>query len=105
MQQEHLQQLKHLDEQLDGLEVRFSNHLEVYANNGKELARLGDLISNHIGEQKKMMEDLFPIIDFYRSFKVTSRVTQVTFKGVMKITGIILAIGSTYLIIKTILHR
>lgn len=105
MQLEHTQQLRHLDEQLDGLEARFSNHLEIYANNGKELSRLGDLIDSHIMEQKKMMEDLHPIIEFYKSFKVTSRMTQVTFKGVMKAIGALIAIGSLYIIIKTILHR
>lgn len=105
MQQEHLQQLRHLDEQLDGLEARFSNHLEIYANNGKELARLGNLISDHIMEQKKMMDELYPIIEFYRSFKATSKVTQVTFKGVMKTTGVLLAIGSLWIMIKTILSK
>ena len=105
MQLEHTQQLRHLDEQLDGLEARFSNHLEIYANNGKELSRLGDLIDSHIMEQKKMMEDLSHIIEFYRSFKATSKMTQITFKGIMKTIGILLITGSLYLMVKTILHK
>lgn len=105
MQPEHLQQLRHLDEQLDGLEERFSRHLEIYSQNNKELMRLGNLIDIHLTEQKKLVESLNPILEFYENFKMTSKITQITFKGTMKGVGVIASFLGLYLLIKQVFHK
>ena len=105
MQPEHLQQLQHLDEQLDGLEGRFSHHLEMYANNNKELERLGNLIDKHIENQTELMKSLSPIVNFYRTFEATSRFTKITFRGAMKIAGVFMALGGLYLMFRQIFHK
>lgn len=50
----HEEQVKHIDRKVDELEDRFDRHLEIYANNGKELAGL----KVEVASMKKAIENL-----------------------------------------------
>ena len=72
MTPEHLQQLNHIDVKVDELEDRFDRHLEIYANNGKELADLKTEISE-LRIQLKMvlpaLQDSKEMMEWFRSMK------------------------------------
>ena len=57
MNHEHHEQLIHLDKEIHEIDTRLNRHLEIYANNGKELKRLGDLVENLIDNLSKLSQD------------------------------------------------
>lgn len=80
---------------VDELEGRFDSHLQVYANNGKESARVAAVLERLEIRSKERDEKVDEMFKVYQSFKF----------GKMGITwafGICMAVGSAFLLIKNL---
>ena len=91
------------DIQIQELETRFDRHLEIYANNGKELAALKEAVKSlerFLTENRKLddifREELKPIMNSYSTL-VSGR------KMILGFIIFVSALGSLYLLIKQIL--
>ena len=83
------------DKQIEELESRFDRHLEIYANNGRELSRLSKLIEIHIKDHDEFKKKIEPMIKFYEGMTFTQRM-------VMYMLALLASIGGLYIIIKQI---
>lgn len=88
------------DEMVEDLEKRFDRHLEIYANNGKEMARLASVIEAmqlYSTERNKKVDEMYIT---YQEFMMGK-------KGIIWLIGgsfaIFMALGSAYLMIKNII--
>jgi len=96
MNKEHKEQCTHLDGKLDELEGRLDRHLEIYANNGKESARVANALEKMIlrsNERDKKVDEMF---DAYSEFKAGKRTLKWLF-------GLFMAVGGAVLLIKGII--
>lgn len=83
------------DEMIYDLEKRFDRHLEIYANNGKEMARLAtaiEIMHKSVEERNKIVDEMF---DVYQSFKFGK-------KGIFWFIGTFTFIGGALLMAKQI---
>lgn len=83
------------DKKIEELENRFDEHLRIYADNGRELARLATAMELHIKEHDEFKIKLEPMIKFYEGAGFTQ-------KAVMYLLALLTAIGGLYLLIKQI---
>ena len=98
MNPEHVEQVRILEADVKHLEDRFDGHLAIYANNGKESARVAsalERIERHSFERDKKVDEMF---DTYNSFKVGK-------VGIAWLFGIFMAVGSAILMVKEILRK
>jgi len=78
---------QHFKEDLE-FQKRFNRHMEVYAENGKELARLGNLLEAHINDTKEM-------VSFFKGMNFTKKL-------LMWLLGAFAGVGTTILMIREI---
>ena len=83
------------DKQIEELESRFDRHLEIYANNGRELSRLSKLIEIHIKDHDEFKKRIEPVIKFYEGMTFTQWL-------VISLVALLTAFGGLYLLIKQI---
>ena len=95
--QEELLQLKHKQEEH---EARFSRHLEIYANNGKELKELTGVIYKIVPMFEENTKQTKEMYEIFSGISTTKKWTFMFFKFM---AGLILAIGSMVLMYKNII--
>lgn len=100
MNDEHIQQLNHIDNKVDELEVRFDKHLDIYANNGKEAARLAAAVERLIERSVDRDKRTDEMYEWFQ--KITIGKSAIVWV-VVSTFGIVTAIGTVVLMIKNIL--
>ena len=95
MNQEHLEQMKHMDERIDDVDNRLDRHLEIYANNGKEMARLAQAIEAHIKSQDNVEIKVNEMYKIFNDGKIGTKIVKWVFR-------VLIAIGSAVIIYKGI---
>ena len=95
------------DEKIEELEQRFDRHLEIYANNGKEMARLAvavenmhDTIINHTNEEDKTKKQVDEMYIWFSGLMVSTRWGDSFIKYIF---AIIIGTGSLILLYKQII--
>lgn len=88
------------DALLRDLERRFDRHLEIYAKNGHELARLAEAVenltisfNNHVAASVEYERGMRPLIEWFSNINFFK-------SAIMWIFGFIIALGGTYAVIK-----
>lgn len=61
--------LELLEQELEEYKGAFTRHLEIYAENGKELATLSQVIKDHIKIEDARYEKMKPLLEGYTSIK------------------------------------
>lgn len=84
-----------LEAQIKDVDSRLDKHLEIYANNGKELARLGNLLEQHMADHKDTEKKVQEMYDVFIDGRGGVKVIKILF-------GILVAIGSAILMVKGI---
>lgn len=84
-------QLKEMKSRLEEYQVKFDRHLEIYANNGKELKTLTDTILKIVPMFEENTKQTKEMYDVFSGIATTSKWTS---KIVKWVVGIFLGIGS-----------
>ncbi len=84
------------DELVQDLEKRFDRHLEIYANNGKEMARLAGAVERMEERANLRDERVSEMFEVYQQFKFGK-------KGIIWIIGTLTFLGGAYLMTKQII--
>ena len=84
--------LQHIDEKVDTLDERLDRHLEIYAANGKESARVANALETLINRSAERDAKVDEMLNLFNTFKGGKTVIKWIF-------GIIMAIGSLWLLI------
>ena len=88
------------DEMIRDLDKRLDRHIEIYQNNGKELARLSEAVehltvvfNNHIITSEEHEKKMQPVIEWF---------SNITFfkTAIMWLLGFTIALGAAYAVIK-----
>lgn len=90
------------EKEINRLQDAFNRHLEIYASNGKEIARLATCIKTHIEstkEYRKQREERDKEIDKW--LEPIKTITNGK-KMILYLTGFISALGGLWLLIKQI---
>ena len=98
MNSEHVEQVRILEADVKHLEDRFDGHLAIYANNGKESARVAsalERIERHSFERDKKVDEMF---DAYQGFKIGKM-------GITWLFGLFMAVGGGILLVKEIMKK
>ena len=95
MTPEHLEQMKHMDERIDDVDNRLDRHLEIYANNGKEMARLAQAIEAHIKSQDNVEKRVNEMYEVFNDGKIGTKIVKWVFR-------VLIAIGSAVIVYKGI---
>ena len=98
MNPEHIEQVRILEADVKHLEDRFDGHLAIYANNGKESARVAsalERLEQHSLDRDLKVDEMF---ETYNSFKVGKI-------GIAWLFGIFMALGSAILLVKEITKK
>lgn len=89
--QEELQKIKDRQEQH---EARFHRHLEIYANNGKELKELKEIIVEIVPMFKENTQQTKQMYDIFSGIATTGKWTSIFAKWTF---GLLIGIGSLIL--------
>ena len=84
------------DKQIEELESRFDRHLEIYANNGRELSRLSKLIEIHIKNHDEFKDKIEPMIKFYDGMGFTQRFALYVIAVISSVVGLYLLIKQVF---------
>lgn len=98
MNPEHLEQLKHIDTKVRVLSDSLDRHLEIYANNGVESARVADNLEEllrHAEERDKKIDDMWA--DFIGE-KYAKNKNRDLGKDIVLFAGVLGAIGVIVLV-------
>ena len=78
------------------LEKRFDRHLEIYANNGKEMSRLAAAVERMEERSDKRDERVDEMFEVYQQFKFGR-------KGLLWLIGTFTILGGAFLMAKSII--
>jgi len=84
------------DEMVEDLEKRFDRHLEIYANNGKEMARLAAAVERMEERANVRDEKVNEMFEVYQQFKFGK-------KGIFWLIGTLTFLGGAFLTAKQIM--
>lgn len=88
------------DEMVDDLEKRFDKHLEIYANNGKEMAKMGVLVEQMLERDKVRDKKVDEMYTTYQEFMLGKKGIIWAVAGIF---ALFMALGSAYLMAKNIM--
>lgn len=89
------------DEMMYDLEKRFDRHLEIYASNGKEMARLAMVVERMEERSHKRDKQVNEMFDVYKDFKSGKKVIVWFVGGAF---ALFMSVGGAYLMAKNILR-